>query len=324
MENKEIQLYDEASIVKDSCKFTATSLQINKQIPFEEWENIGEFLDKIDSASCWWLGDWLNYGIQERGEEAWQGVGEKSGYKYDSLRRFSWIAEKITSDRRRSDLSIEHHYLVGKLEPEKQTYWLKQATENSWTVSELRKQIRLSGQQQRASKLPEGKYNIILADPPWNYWAGGLKNASKYYRTAEVDKISEIPVQDLADDNCILFLWATWPILPDALKLIKDWGFEYSTCGFVWIKSKQDRTGFAFGCGNWTRANTEFVLIATKGNIVRKDASISQIIYEPLGEHSVKPSIVRDKIVQLVGDLPRIELFARQETEGWKVWGDEV
>ena len=170
--------------------------------------------------------------------------------------------------------------------------------------------------------LPAGKYNIIYADPPWTFYAGGYKNQSQHYDTMSIQEICNLPIQELTDDNCILFLWGTFPILPDVFKVISAWGFAYSTIGFVWIKSKKDRTGFAFGLGNWTRANAELCLIATKGKIERKDASISQIIYEPLEKHSKKPDIVRDKIVQLVGDLPRIELFARGEgVKGWQKWG---
>lgn len=177
---------------------------------------------------------------------------------------------------------------------------------------------------EKQTPLPEGKFNIILADPAWQYWEGGEKNQSQHYGTMTIDEISNLPIQNIAADDCILFLWATFPILPEQLEVIKKWGFDYSTIGFVWVKSKQDGTGFAFGCGGWTRANAEICIIATKGSIKRQDASISQIIYEPKREHSRKPDIVRKKIIQLVGDLPRIELFAREEKDGFVVWGNET
>jgi len=173
-------------------------------------------------------------------------------------------------------------------------------------------------------ELPPGQYNIIYADPPWQYFDGGYKNQSQHYNTMRVEELKQMPMDDIAAENCILFLWVTFPILDQVFDLIKWWGFDYSTVGFVWVKSLKDKTGFHFGLGNWTRSNVELCLIAKKGSIERKDASISQIIYEPAQEHSKKPAIVRDKIVQLVGDLPRIELFAREETDGWDVWGDEV
>lgn len=187
--------------------------------------------------------------------------------------------------------------------------------------------------------LPEGKYNIIYADPPWRQWEGGWKDPIQHYDTLSVEEIKNYKdksgrkISDLAHDNCILFLWASHPYINDAMEVINAWGFKYSTIGFIWIKSLKDGTGFHFGLGSWTRANTEPCYIATKGTIERKDAGISQIIYEPLREHSRKPDIIRDKIVQLVGDLPRIELFARNNRppnlygnnifDGWDVWGEE-
>jgi len=174
-------------------------------------------------------------------------------------------------------------------------------------------------------KLPKGKYNIIYADPPWTFYAGGYKNQSQHYDTMSIKEICDLPIKDLSADNCILFLWVTFPILPDAFKVIEAWEFSYSTIGFVWIKTNKNKKGFFFGLGSWTRSNTELCLIATKGNIKRKDASISQIIYEPIESHSKKPDIVREKITQLVGELPRIELFARgTPPEGWVFWGSEA
>ncbi len=172
--------------------------------------------------------------------------------------------------------------------------------------------------------LPSGKYNIIYADPPWAYYAGGYKNQSQHYDSMSIEEICNLPVKELAADDCILFLWVTFPILPDVFKVIEAWGFTYSTVGFVWVKATKDKKGFFFGLGHWTRSNAELCLIATKGKIERKDASISQIIYESVEKHSKKPDIIRNKIIQLVGDLPRIELFARQKINGWSSWGNEL
>lgn len=172
--------------------------------------------------------------------------------------------------------------------------------------------------------LPKGKYNIIYADPAWSYFKGGYKNQSQHYDGMSIEEICALPVKNIAADNCILFLWATFPILPDVFKVIESWGFTYSTVGFTWVKATKDKKGFFFGLGNWTRSNAELCLIATKGSIERKSASISQIIYEPIQEHSKKPDIVRKKIIELVGDLPRIELFARQKADGFDAWGNQA
>jgi N6-adenosine-specific RNA methylase IME4 len=167
------------------------------------------------------------------------------------------------------------------------------------------------------------RYNIIYADPCWQYRVNGMHAADLHYKTMSIGDICALPVKNIADKNCILFLWVTHPILPDAFKVIDAWGFNYSTCGFCWVKKNQDGSNF-FGLGNWTRANSEVCLIAVKGSVARIDASISQIVESAIEEHSKKPNIVRDLIVKLIGDLPKIELFSRQAVSGWDCWGNEI
>ena len=168
------------------------------------------------------------------------------------------------------------------------------------------------------------KYSIILADPPWKYFETGLHNQSWHYKTMTIEEIKNLPIKELSKEDCILFLWVTFPILKEAFEVIESWGFNYSTCGFNWIKKNKSGEGWFFGLGQWTRANSELCLIATKGHPIRQSNSVFQIIEEPLTIHSQKPAIVRDKIVELMGDLPRIELFAREKTVGWDAWGNEV
>lgn len=170
----------------------------------------------------------------------------------------------------------------------------------------------------------ERKYKIILADPPWKYFAGGNKNQSIHYPNMEIEEIKKLPVSKLADDDCILFMWVTFPILPEVFSIMEAWGFRYATVGFNWVKKQKKGDGWFFGLGNWTRSNSELCLIGVKGHPVRQSASVSQVIDTPIEEHSKKPDCVRDKIVELCGDIPRIELFARQKAEGWDVWGNEV
>jgi len=183
---------------------------------------------------------------------------------------------------------------------------------------------------------PDKKYNIIYADPPWKYWDSGDKNQAKHYDCMPIDAIAKLKVKNIMKENCILFMWVTFPILHQSFKIIESWGFKYSTCGFVWVKTNKNyninQSSFLpyesldsfWGLGSWTRSNVELCLIAKKGKIERKNKSIHQIIYEPVREHSRKPDCIRDKIAKLCGDLPRIELFARQKVEGWDCWGNEV
>ena len=139
-----------------------------------------------------------------------------------------------------------------------------------------------------------------------------------------IDELSALPVAGIAGENCILFLWATFPMLPEALRLICAWGFTYKTVAFVWLKTNKRTPSWFYGMGFWTRGNAEICLLATKGHPKRQAANIHQLIISPVEQHSKKPDAARDKIVALMGDLPRIELFARQKSPGWDVWGNEV
>lgn len=169
------------------------------------------------------------------------------------------------------------------------------------------------------------KYKIIYADPPWRYRDNGCSGAcEKYYGTMELEEMKKLPVSKIADKDCILFIWTTYPMLKEALKVIETWGFKYKTIGFQWVKKNKSGNGFFFGLGRWTRGNTEPCLIATKGKPHRISSKVSQLLIEPVGRHSVKPSITREKIVELIGDESRVELFARQQVLGWDCWGDEV
>ena len=187
---------------------------------------------------------------------------------------------------------------------------------------------------------PNKKYNIIYADPPWSYrtWTakGGHKSASAHYKTMDIEDIKSLPIQDICEKDCVLFIWVTFPNLIEGIDTLSSWGFTYKTCGFVWVKTNknyninqtsflpQDSFNTFYGLGYWTRANSELCLIGTKGKIRRQSNSVHQIIYDPIREHSRKPDCTRDKIVELMGDIPRIELFASQKHEGWDAWGNEV
>lgn len=139
-----------------------------------------------------------------------------------------------------------------------------------------------------------------------------------------IEDICALPVSSIAAKDCALFMWVTFPTLPDAFKVLKAWGFSYRTVAFVWVKRNRKSPSWFWGLGHWTRANAELCLLAVKGKPKRVSARVHQIIDSPIEEHSKKPDEARHRIVELVGDLPRIELFARQTVPGWDVWGNEV
>ena len=178
-----------------------------------------------------------------------------------------------------------------------------------------------------APPLPAFQFDIIYADCPWSY-DDKKKNrggAERHYSTQSIDWIASLPVSQIAADNAVLFLWATWPTLPDAIAVIESWGFIYKTCAFNWVKRNRSGNRYYVGMGAYTRANSEPCLLATRGDVLpRKSRSVRQIVDAPIGRHSSKPPEVRDRIVELFGDRPRIELFARERSPGWEAWGNEI
>ena len=173
------------------------------------------------------------------------------------------------------------------------------------------------------------KYNIIYADPPWQFKTyskrGSLKkSADCHYSCMDLEDIKALQVSDIAAEDCILFLWVTFPLLREGLEVMRAWGFTYKSVAFVWLKQNRKSPTWFYGLGFWTRGNAEICLLATKGHPKRQSNKVHQFIISPVEQHSKKPDITRDKIVALMGDIPRIELFARQETAGWDTWGNET
>lgn len=168
-------------------------------------------------------------------------------------------------------------------------------------------------------------YEIILADPPWRYEQKSLQGAAeRHYPTMSIEELCALPVDRFAAPDSALFLWSTFPQFPEAFRLIRAWGFTYKTVAFVWLKQNRKSLSWFYELGFWTRGNAEVCLLATKGHPKRQRADIHQFIISPIESHSKKPDEAREKIVALMGDRPRVELFARQTVPGWDAWGNEV
>lgn len=204
------------------------------------------------------------------------------------------------------------------------------------------------------------KYGIIYADPPWGYddeANDGERGAKFKYPVMATRDIAAMRVGQIAEPDCALFMWATWPMLGEALDVMKAWGFKYSTAAFVWVKTggtatpmttirrglrrlgvetKIARAAGKFlepmllpsifvGMGKSTRANTEVCLLGYRGRLGRVDAGVRQVLLAPRREHSQKPPEVRDLIVRLLGpERTRVELFARDRVAGWDAWGNQA
>ena len=173
----------------------------------------------------------------------------------------------------------------------------------------------------------KSKYKVIYADPPWHFKSyipnGDGRNATQHYDCMSISDISNLRVSDLASDDCVLLMWVVDPMLPEALEVIKAWGFKYKTVGFTWAKQNKNDLGMFTGLGYWTRANPEMCLLATKGKPKRLSKAVRQLIISQRQEHSRKPDEVYDRIEQLL-DGPYVELFARRERKGWDSWGNQL
>ena len=173
------------------------------------------------------------------------------------------------------------------------------------------------------------KYSVIVADPPWQFkvWnrdTGQGRSAEAHYRTMTIADICAMPIPDLAEKNCALFLWCVWPSIFDFVpRLLAAWGFKYKTCAFMWVKAKKSGMGHFTGMGYYTRANSEPCLLAVRGSMPVVSHSVSQIVYSPVRKHSQKPDVY-DLIERLYPAGKRLELFARQPWPGWDRWGNEV
>lgn len=173
------------------------------------------------------------------------------------------------------------------------------------------------------------KYNIIYADPPWSFKTysdkGKDRSAERHYPTMKKEDIQALPISKIAATDSVLLLWVTAPCLLEGIELISAWGFTYKTVAFTWIKLNKKNDGIFTGMGYYTRSNAEFCLLATRGKVLeRKSHGVSSVVISHIERHSQKPREVRDRIVELFGDIPRVELFARQLAYGWDSWGNEI
>jgi N6-adenosine-specific RNA methylase IME4 len=173
------------------------------------------------------------------------------------------------------------------------------------------------------------KYSIIYADPAWifaNKKTGGsmTSGAASQYDVMTLEQMKQLPIQDIAADDCVLVMWWVGSQPQEALDLMAAWGFTIKTMtGFVWNKLTRKGLPF-FGMGFWTRAGAECAIIATRGKPKPASHSVRSVRSAPVGRHSEKPAEFRDDIVKLCGDIPRIELFARSTADGWDAWGNEI
>lgn len=173
------------------------------------------------------------------------------------------------------------------------------------------------------------KYKLIYADPPWQFknknTGGSMKSgAAAQYNVMTIEDLKAMDIQSICDDDCVLIMWWVGSMPQEAIDLCSAWGFTLKNMnGLVRRKLTKNLLDF-FGMGWWTRAGSESAIIATKGKPKPLSRSIRAVQSFAVREHSRKPDEFRDLAVELVGDVPRLEMFARQKTDGWDVFGNEV
>jgi len=315
-------------IPTSKVEITPTYLKITQEISENEYLQIWEYLGHIGNKLMVYVGDLANQeGMIQHGikSDFYESVKEKTGLKYNSIKMAKVIMSNIDRYNRLYQCGIRHYALVYQMDSFQQRYWLQKCIDEGWSTKTLKHEIYKS---LPAPPLPDGKYELVYADPPWAYdTPESTVEVDKHYPTLELDDICYYQdkngkqVKDLAHINCVLYLWATMGRLNWAFPVIEAWGFKYKT-HMVWDKVKHNM-------GHYCSARHEILIIAGKGDCDPKDMKIANSIdsvqvIEKDTKHSKKPEQFHEIIETLYPDEKKVELFARTKRRDWDVWGNEV
>lgn len=304
------------------CKLTEKGAIFNADLSFEEWQAIGGTLRYLEKSVLFWIGDWINYGEKKYGEKYAQAI-ESTGYNQGTLQNAAWVASNVEISRRREDLPFSHHQEVASLDPKKQEEILAIAKTSNLTRQQLREVVKTEKHKgKKAETFPEGKFQVIYADPPWDVKAGPEWNSNGesrdlIYPTMSLEQIKGLPILSLAGDDAHLYLWTINKYIPETYEIAKEWGFEPS-CLLTWAKPPH-----GIGLGGTFIQTTEHLLFCRRGTLEANKRIDTTWFEFPRGKHSQKPKEIRTMIEE-VSPGKRIELFARTKSEGWSVWGNEV
>lgn len=308
----------------EKAKFEKNKLTISDGITIEEWKDLGQCLRQVEGSVQFWIGDWARFGDKKEftgkyiDSKVYDELEQITGLERQTIQQYKSIAGKLDTNLRSPNLSFNHHREVAALPEEKQIEFLNRADEEKLSVRELRQEIRNdSHASKKPLEIPEGIFNIIYCDPPWQYDFAETDNRKieNQYPTMTVDELCGMQLPTISD-NALLLMWATAPKLCEALRVIEAWGFEYKThC--IWDKGK-------IGMGYWFRGQHELLLVATKGNFSppTPENRNSSIYNEDRQRHSQKPDFYYDWIDKSF-EGQKIELFARIKRHGWEAWGNE-
>ncbi len=287
-----------------------TGLILPDDLSFDRWLQIGGAIKGLDRALPWFIGDWLNFGERSYRETYSQGM-DLMDLKYQTLANYKWVAAVFELSRRRETLSCAHHAEVGSLPQKEQDMWLDKAESEGWSAAELRRRIKaplLLG----TPPPPTGQYSCIVIDPPWQMEKIDREVRPKQKRF-DYAPMSEEELGGMtlpAADNCHLYLWTTHKHLPIAFSLAGLWGFKYE-CLMTWVKN--------IGFTPFLRS-TEHVLFCRRGSLDLLKLGKRLDFNAKVREHSRKPDEFYE-LVKQVSPGPRIDMFAREDRDGFDVWG---
>jgi len=313
------------NIIKyEKAKFERNHLIIDENISKNEWLNLGQALKQVEGSVQFWIGDWARFG-DKRGyytdSKVYDELEEITGYGHQTIKDFKSVSENVQSSLRNDDLSFNHHKEVAKLIPEKQEIYLKRAKEENLSVRELRSEIRKDELKIKQNiEFPKGKYRIIYADPPWKYddrRDGRTTGVIDHYPTLSIEELCNLPISEITENNAVLFIWVTSPLLEDVFKVINAWGFEYKT-SFIWDKIKHNM-------GHYNSVRHELLLICTRGSCTPDNIKLFDSVQSiEKTEHSKKPEFFREIIETLYTHGNKIELFARKKIDSWEIFSNEL
>lgn len=312
-----------------------TELAICGRPTLEEWIACGDVLRRMEGAVQWWWGDWLRYGEsrEDYGERRSQAF-EASGYEESTLAKLKYVCENVPPRVRILEVPFFLHKIVASLPHKEQRVWLAKASTEQWSAAKLRSAIRRKHRQDHytAGPLPEGKFRVFYADPPWAYDDSGViapegakegvdpyGRSERHYPTMDIDELADLPVKDHVEDNAVLFLWVTSPLLDECWRVIDAWGFTYKA-SMVWDKVLHNY-------GHYISVRHEFLLICTHGSCTPDEPvpmPDSVVTVRRSEAHSEKPNEFRALIERLYPLGRRLELFGRKRVKGWTVYGNQL
>jgi N6-adenosine-specific RNA methylase IME4 len=290
-----------------------------------EWEHCGVVLRRIEGAVQFWIGDWVNYGERAYGEK-YTDAERVTGLDVGTLMNYASVAKHVETSLRSEIVPYSIHALVAPLEHEQQAAILARAAAENLTVSKVREILRADAHDAKVAAitrgdLPIGEYDVVCADPPWQYDNSGFdQSAAAHYPTMTVEAIGALPLSDPTfpqfADPCVLFLWATSPLVDVAVGVMAEWGFDYKAC-LVWVKDR------APGLGWWVHTRHELLLVGVRGHTTPIE-KVDSVIEAAVADHSRKPIEAYAAIDRMFPGLRRVEIFARAPRDGWDAWGNEV